>query len=38
MPDPAQRARYDELFDTFLTIYKQTQKIYAGLNGGNSSS
>ncbi len=32
-PNQAHRGLYDELFDAFLQIYKQNQKIYAGLNG-----
>jgi len=32
MPDPAHRARYDELFEMFLAIYKQNKKIFARLN------
>lgn len=31
-PDLKRRELYDELFDTFLKIYRQNQKIYAHLN------
>lgn len=31
-PNPANRQLYDELFETFLKIYKQNHKIYAHLN------
>jgi len=32
LPNPAHRHLYDELFETFLKIYKHNQKIYAHLN------
>jgi xylulokinase len=31
-PNPAHRARYDELFATFKGFYARTKTIYAGLN------
>ncbi len=31
-PNPDHRKIYDELFEEFVTIYKNNQKIYARLN------
>ncbi len=32
-PDPANHARYDELYSAFTAIYKRTRRLYAHLNG-----
>jgi xylulokinase len=32
LPDPANRARYDELYAAFVSLYRRNRTLYAGLN------
>jgi sugar (pentulose or hexulose) kinase len=32
-PQPSNRATYDDLYDTFTTIYKRNKAMYRKLNG-----
>jgi xylulokinase len=37
-PDPATKARYDELFACFVDLYKRTKPVYARLNRGRGEA